>query len=133
MDVNFCNACGKPVEHRVPDGDNLPRHICPACGHIQYFNPRMIVGCIPEWEDGRILMCKRNILPRIGKWTVPAGCLEMGEIPWKDIAFPTIFHSLEYFFEDRAAGQQQIHSLDLHYKPRRHRRQESDAAQNPQT
>jgi ADP-ribose pyrophosphatase YjhB (NUDIX family) len=38
----------------------------------------MVVGCIPEWED-RILLCKRSIDPKRGKWTVPAGYLENGE------------------------------------------------------
>ena len=39
----------------------------------------MIVGVIPEWEDGRVLMCRRNIEPRLGLWTFPAGFMEMGE------------------------------------------------------
>lgn len=77
--AQFCNLCGHRVEFRVPDGDHLPRHICPSCGHIQYFNPRVIVGCVPEWEDGRILICKRNIEPRFGLWTFPAGFMELGE------------------------------------------------------
>ena len=38
----------------------------------------MVVGCIPEWED-RILLCKRSIEPKHGKWTLPAGYLENGE------------------------------------------------------
>jgi len=38
----------------------------------------MVVGCIPEWKD-RILLCKRSIEPKHGKWTVPAGYLENGE------------------------------------------------------
>ena len=36
------------------------------------------MGCIPEWED-RILLCKRAIEPKRGKWTLPAGYLENGE------------------------------------------------------
>lgn len=188
FEVKFCNACGTRVEHRVPAGDHLPRHICPACAHIQYFNPRVIVGCVPEWEDGRILMCRRNIEPRLGLWTFPAGFMELGEtsgqgaareareesraeveigemlaiinvpyvsqvyvvhrarmltpthgptpessetrlmteseIPWDEIAFPTVFHSLKFFFADRAAGQAQIHTLDLNFRPRRPREQE---------
>jgi ADP-ribose pyrophosphatase YjhB (NUDIX family) len=36
------------------------------------------VGCIPVWED-RILLCRRNIEPRRGLWTLPAGFLENGE------------------------------------------------------
>ena len=76
--MNFCNDCGAPVEHRIPPGDSLPRHVCTRCGTIHYENPKMVVGCIPEWEN-KILLCRRAIEPRIGFWTVPAGFMENGE------------------------------------------------------
>jgi ADP-ribose pyrophosphatase YjhB (NUDIX family) len=38
----------------------------------------MVVGCIPEWDE-KILLCRRAIEPRYGKWTLPAGYLENGE------------------------------------------------------
>jgi ADP-ribose pyrophosphatase YjhB (NUDIX family) len=76
--MNFCSACGAQVEHRVPPGDSFPRHICTKCGIIHYENPKMVVGCIPEWEN-RILLCRRAIEPRHGLWTVPAGFMENGE------------------------------------------------------
>ena len=41
--------------------------------------PKLIVGTIPEWEDGRILLCRRAIEPRHGLWTLPAGFMENGE------------------------------------------------------
>ncbi|HEX4872612.1 MAG TPA: NUDIX hydrolase [Nevskiaceae bacterium] len=77
--VRHCNHCGHAVDYRLPEGDHLPRHICPACEHIQYFNPRVIVGVIPEAEDGRLLLCRRNIEPRKGLWTFPAGFMELDE------------------------------------------------------
>ncbi len=182
-ETRYCNVCGHAVEFRLPADDHLPRHICPECGHIQYRNPKVIVGVIPEWEDGRVLMCRRNIEPRKGLWTFPAGFMEMNEtsaagaareareeslgevevgpllmvinvpyvsqvymihcgrllsahygptpessevvlmredeIPWDEIAFPTIWHSLRHFFEDRANDRQFVtHTLDLTYKPR---------------
>jgi len=76
--MNFCANCGTRVVLRVPPGDSLPRHMCDACGTIHYQNPKMVVGCIPEWED-RILLCRRAIEPRHGLWTVPAGFMENGE------------------------------------------------------
>jgi ADP-ribose pyrophosphatase YjhB (NUDIX family) len=76
--MKFCSNCGNPVTLRVPAGDNLPRHVCDACGTIHYQNPRMVVGCIVEWQD-RVLLCKRAIEPRLGFWTVPAGYMENGE------------------------------------------------------
>lgn len=76
--MKFCSNCGAPVSLKIPDGDTLPRHVCDACHTIHYQNPRMVVGCIPEWED-RILLCRRAIEPRHGMWTVPAGYMENGE------------------------------------------------------
>ena len=179
--MKFCSVCGNVVEVKIPAGDHQPRHVCVSCGHIHYHNPKVIVGCIPEWEDGRVLMCKRNIEPRLGKWTFPAGFLELGEttaqgavreareeslaevailgmlsvisvsyvsqvymihrarllraefgptpessevrlmredeIPWDEIAFPTIWHSLKLFFADRAQGLCAIHELNLTRRP----------------
>lgn len=77
--MKFCSNCGaSPLAFRVPEGDTLPRFVCPACGAIHYQNPKIVVGCLPEW-DGRVLLCKRAIEPRHGLWTLPAGFLENGE------------------------------------------------------
>lgn len=76
--MNFCSHCSAPVELLIPPGDTLPRHVCPDCGAIHYQNPRMIVGCIAEWE-GNILLCRRAIEPGYGQWTLPAGFMENNE------------------------------------------------------
>lgn len=174
--MQFCSHCGAAVEFRIPDGDSLPRHICPACKTIHYQNPRVIMGCIPQWED-RILLCKRAIQPRHGYWTLPAGFLENGEtiaqaairetleeanadvellelytvinvphihqlhmfylarlkapvfspgvesletalytedeIPWDDLAFPTVHRTLKAYFADRRQGRYTQHVLDI--------------------
>jgi ADP-ribose pyrophosphatase YjhB (NUDIX family) len=66
------------VRRGIPPGDDRERFICPACGRIHYQNPRMVVGCIPRWEN-RTLLCRRAIEPRHGTWTLPAGFLENRE------------------------------------------------------
>ncbi len=76
--MNFCSHCGSPVAYLIPDGDHLPRFVCTNCGTIHYQNPKLVLGCVPEWE-GRILLCRRAIAPRLGYWTVPAGFMENGE------------------------------------------------------
>ncbi len=76
--MNFCSHCGARVEWRIPEGDQHFRHVCPACGTIHYQNPKLVVGCIPEWED-QVLLCRRAIEPRSGFWTLPAGFMENGE------------------------------------------------------
>lgn len=180
--MKYCSDCGTAVEQKIPPGDHLPRAVCPACGTVHYRNPKVIVGCIPEWGE-QVLMCKRAIEPRLGLWTFPAGFLEQHEssgqgaarealeesraeveigplfvvinvpyvsqvymvhraklkapqfgptlessevvlmredqIPWDAIAFPTIWHSLRFFYADRKAGHDGFHTLDLTHKPRR--------------
>lgn len=76
--MKFCSQCGATVSHRIPDGDNRYRYICDACATIHYQNPRIIAGCLPIHEN-KVLLCKRAINPRAGKWTLPAGFLEDGE------------------------------------------------------
>ena len=160
------------MQLRIPPGDNRARAVCEACGAIHYQNPRIVVGCIPEWH-GRILLCQRAIDPRRGYWTFPAGFYEIGEtlaqaaaresleealarvqigsllaithllhaaqvhmtfrarlldedfgvgaeslqvglyeerqIPWDQLAFPSIDFALRCYFEDRRAAREQLH------------------------
>ena len=77
--MKFCSACGSAeIALRIPPGDNMPRYVCAACETVHYQNPKIVVGCLPQWED-RVLLCKRAIEPRYGLWTLPAGFLEIGE------------------------------------------------------
>ena len=77
--IKHCRACGTAVELRVPDdGDTRERAVCPACGTIHYVNPLLVVGTVPYLGD-QVLLCKRAIEPRYGKWTLPAGFMELGE------------------------------------------------------
>lgn len=63
---------------KVPEGDNIERDVCAACGFIDYRNPKIVVGSVAVWQNS-ILLCKRAIEPRSGFWTLPAGFLELGE------------------------------------------------------
>jgi ADP-ribose pyrophosphatase YjhB (NUDIX family) len=178
--MKFCSHCSAPVEFRIPDGDSLPRHVCPSCGTIHYQNPRIVVGCIPQWQD-QVLLCRRAIDPRHGYWTLPAGFLENGEtlaegamretreeasatvegleiytvinvphihqlhvfhlarlprlefgvgvesletalfteeqIPWDDLAFPTVYKTLRAYFEDRKRGDFRQRVMDIRWPP----------------
>ncbi len=76
--MNFCSVCGAKVVLKIPQGDNLPRYVCDSCDEIHYQNPKIVTGCIPEWQD-KILLCKRAIEPRYGLWTLPAGFMENNE------------------------------------------------------
>jgi ADP-ribose/FAD diphosphatase len=76
--VPHCRRCGAATARRVPDDDDRERDVCPACGEVHYRNPRMIVGCLVEAGD-EVLLCRRAIEPARGRWTFPAGYLELGE------------------------------------------------------
>lgn len=179
--MKYCSQCGGSLQHRVPEGDNLPRYICNNCAEIHYHNPRVITGCLPIWQD-KVLMCKRAIEPRYGYWTLPAGFLELGEtaaqgaaretmeearaqvevrnlysfinvtyigqiytlyladmlnldfgpgpeslevelmteddIPWSELAFPTVKLSLQNYFADRRENRpMEMHTHDLTIPP----------------
>ena len=77
--IKHCKNCGAAVAYRIPDdGDTKPRAVCPACHTVHYENPLNVVGTVPHFGD-RVLLCKRNIEPRLGKWTLPAGFMELDE------------------------------------------------------
>ena len=76
--MKFCSSCGAGVKLGIPPGDNRQRFVCTACGEIHYQNPKLVTGCIPEWED-QVLLCRRAIEPRYGLWTLPAGFMENEE------------------------------------------------------
>jgi len=76
--MKHCSSCGALVTKTIPEGDNRDRWVCVVCNTVHYQNPKIVVGCVAEYE-GRILLCKRAIEPRYGLWTVPAGFMELGE------------------------------------------------------
>ena len=179
--MKFCGQCGASVTLKVPVDDNRQRHVCDACETIHYINPKVIVGCLPTVGD-KILLCKRAIEPRYGKWTLPAGFMENGEtsadgaaretleeaaakavglvlyrifdvphisqvylfyrcgiendefgvgpeslesalfseeeIPWDELAFPTVIELLKEFLKDRQTDEYPVRNTVIDY-PRR--------------
>jgi ADP-ribose pyrophosphatase YjhB (NUDIX family) len=76
--IQHCRVCGQRTEYRIPEADNRERAVCGACGEIHYENPLNVVGTLPVWGE-QVLLCRRNIEPRYGLWTLPAGFMELGE------------------------------------------------------
>ena len=60
--------------------DGRERPVCSACGHIVYLNPAPSVAAI-LFQEGRVLLVRRNIEPGHGLWSLPGGFIEMGETP----------------------------------------------------
>ena len=76
--------------YRLPDdGDIKERAVCPECKTVHYENPLNVVGTVPYWGE-KILLCKRNIEPRWGKWTLPAGFMELNETTAEGAARETL-------------------------------------------
>lgn len=76
--IKHCKACGSVVKYQVPADDNRDRAVCTVCTTVHYENPLNVVGTLPVWQD-KVLLCRRNIEPRHGFWTLPAGFMELGE------------------------------------------------------
>ncbi len=88
--IKHCKNCGTAVVYRQPDdGDTKNRAVCPACNTVHYENPLNVVGTVPVWGD-KVLLCKRNIEPRKGKWTLPAGFMELDETTSEGAARETV-------------------------------------------
>lgn len=77
--MNFCSQCGAPVHLGYPLGDDRQRYICTRCETVHYENPCIVAGTLTVSDDGRVLLCKRAIEPRLGYWTLPAGFMENAE------------------------------------------------------
>jgi ADP-ribose pyrophosphatase YjhB (NUDIX family) len=56
------------------------REICPACGWIHYLQLKASAGCCVE-KDGKLLLVQRGIEPFKGTWHMPAGYIEVDELP----------------------------------------------------
>ncbi len=78
LSSNPADALAGPSVEKVPEGDNRKRLVCPDCGYIAYQNPKIIAGAVCLYND-QILLCRRDIEPRKGFWTFPAGYLELNE------------------------------------------------------
>ncbi len=76
--MKYCSLCAHEVVRKIPEGEDRERDVCPSCHEIFYVNPKVIVGCISTVGD-KVLLCKRAIEPRYGKWTLPAGFMENRE------------------------------------------------------
>jgi ADP-ribose pyrophosphatase YjhB (NUDIX family) len=71
----LCPRCGhelEVLEHR--------HRVCPGCGSRYWANSAPAVQGLLE-RDGRVLLARRGVEPRLGFWDIPGGFLEEGEEP----------------------------------------------------
>lgn len=76
MKKTYCFVCGARLEQRNLDGKL--RDACPKCNEISYINP-IPAAAVVIIQDGKILLVKRGVAPKIGQWSLPAGFIEVDE------------------------------------------------------
>lgn len=54
----------------------------------------------------------------VGEESLECRLFHEDEIPWNELAFPTISKTLHYFFEDRKLGDFQLRCTEIRYPPR---------------
>jgi ADP-ribose pyrophosphatase YjhB (NUDIX family) len=77
--IRFCTQCGGKHKIEYVKEEACRRRRCVKCRAITYTNPKVVAGCIPIMPDGRVVLLKRDIEPARGKWSYPAGYMEMEE------------------------------------------------------
>lgn len=75
---NYCPFCAAPLAQRSIYGRVRP--VCPACGFVQYHDPKVAVIALVTHGE-RVLLVQRTINPAKGKWTLPGGYMDAGELP----------------------------------------------------
>ncbi len=74
----YCPLCRTSLEKVKLDNQN--RNRCPSCGWINYRNPVPAVACVVK-KGTKYLLVKRAVEPQKGKWSLPAGFMELHEKP----------------------------------------------------
>lgn len=74
----YCPVCATKLEESHVYGELRPR--CPACDFVRFRDPKVSVIGVVTVED-RILMTRRAVAPQKGKWSLPGGYMDAGEMP----------------------------------------------------
>lgn len=77
-ELNYCPRCGHALEDREAFGRT--RRFCPACERIVFRDHKVAAGVIVE-QGAKVLLTRRRMQPRQGRWTFPAGFVDFDEHP----------------------------------------------------
>lgn len=72
-----CPFCGSELTERMEEGRE--RLYCGSCERFIWRNPSPVAAVIIHDEEANVLLVKRGIEPGKGKWSLPAGFLELEE------------------------------------------------------
>jgi 8-oxo-dGTP diphosphatase len=78
FEFQYCPYCAARLERRVKFGSTRPT--CPKCGFVQFLDPKVaVIGMITS--AGHLLMVRRAVEPGLGRWALPGGYMDAGEMP----------------------------------------------------
>ena len=95
----YCPRCATALEMQMMS--DRARPTCPACGFIQFHDPKVaVIGLVTCGEH--VLLTKRAVNPEIGKWSLPGGFMDAGEMPtaalqrelMEEIGLPVVVNEL---------------------------------------
>ena len=73
----FCPSCAAVLETKEVFGHERP--VCPECGRIIFYDPKVAVICIVP-REGKVLMIRRATELGYGLWGLPGGYVDRGEV-----------------------------------------------------
>ena len=62
---------------RVDEGQTRP--VCPECGRVMYYDPKLAATCVVEREGGTLFV-QRAMPTGYGLWSLPGGYVDRGEL-----------------------------------------------------
>ena len=77
-EYRFCPKCGANLEQRLLKEGEPERLVCTDCGFVFYLDPKVAAGVLFRYQ-GRIVLLRRALEPRRGKWVFPGGYVDRGE------------------------------------------------------
>lgn len=85
-----------------------------ALAEVQILDLFSVIN-VPHIRQVHMFYLARLARPEFGPSdeSLEVGLYTENEIPWDDIAFPTVFRTLKAYFDDRRAGQYRLHILDI--------------------
>jgi ADP-ribose pyrophosphatase YjhB (NUDIX family) len=78
LNYQYCPFCAISLVER--DLFHQQRLTCPACGFIHFRDPKVAVICFVTGKN-RVLLIRRGVDPAKGKWALPGGYMDAGEMP----------------------------------------------------
>lgn len=77
-DFRFCPRCGRPLVDKEAFGRLRP--VCADCGFVHFRDPKVAAAVLLS-QDGQVLLIRRAVDPGRGLWALPAGFVEVDELP----------------------------------------------------